>query len=292
MSMKILIAYDAELFLKFKELGFDEAYSFDNFFDKRILENLQEDMELLIISKLFCGLDSNLARIAETFSKQNVKAKINVVVVYDNKSDFRMIDEYFDEVRLKTGLKMRRVSEISQAELCDENCLAKKVQKIKDLLIGNQKMPETKDGVVKIYTDGACSGNPGAGGWAAVLFYGKKDKKLSGFEAETTNNRMELMAVIKGLSALKKKCVVEVFSDSAYVVNAIKNGWLENWKFNGWRGADKKIIKNQELWQQLGELLCEHEVTFFKVKGHSTDEFNNLCDSLATGEIAKNVNKE
>ena len=139
---------------------------------------------------------------------------------------------------------------------------------------------------VTIYTDGACSGNPGAGGWGAVLIYGSHKKEFSGYDAETTNNKMELTAAIKGLEALNKPCDVELYSDSAYLVNAINEGWLENWKNNNWLGSDKKMVKNKELWQKLDELLKTHNVHFNKVKGHADNEYNNRCDALATGEIA------
>lgn len=140
---------------------------------------------------------------------------------------------------------------------------------------------------VTIYTDGACSGNPGAGGWGAILMAGDKIKEFSGFDSETTNNKMELTAVIEALKALKKPCNVELYSDSAYVVNAINQGWLENWKNNGWRGSDKKPVKNIELWLELDGLMITHNVTFIKVKGHADNKYNNRCDALATGEIAK-----
>ncbi|MDE5563137.1 MAG: ribonuclease HI, partial [Clostridiales bacterium] len=115
---------------------------------------------------------------------------------------------------------------------------------------------------VEIYTDGACSGNPGKGGWCAILLYGGKEKVLAGGEKETTNNRMEVYAEIAGLSALKEKCNVNLYSDSAYLVNAIEQHWLDNWKRNAWRTADKKPVKNQDLWQQLSELMGQHNVTF------------------------------
>ncbi len=141
---------------------------------------------------------------------------------------------------------------------------------------------------VEIYTDGACSGNPGAGGWGVVLIYKGIEKELSGFEAQTTNNRMELTAVIEGLKALKKPCHVKVYSDSAYVINALQKGWLEQWKMNGWaRGKKKEELKNTDLWQELDSLIQNHQVQWFKVKGHSDNEYNNRCDKLATGEIAK-----
>lgn len=139
---------------------------------------------------------------------------------------------------------------------------------------------------VQIYTDGACSGNPGVGGWGAVLIYGKHKKEISGVEASTTNNRMELTAVIRALEALKFRCSVNLFSDSSYVVNSIKEGWLNTWQSNGWRGSDKKPIKNKDLWQTLSDLLFEQDVTFNWVKGHANNELNNRCDELATGEIA------
>lgn len=140
---------------------------------------------------------------------------------------------------------------------------------------------------VFIWTDGACSGNPGPGGWAAILKYGDAEKAISGGELSTTNNVMELTAVVKALCALKEKCIVNLYSDSAYVVNAISQGWLYNWKKNGFITADKKQVKNQDLWKNLDELLLKHDVTFIKVKGHAENENNNRCDSLARAEIAK-----
>ena len=140
---------------------------------------------------------------------------------------------------------------------------------------------------VLIWTDGACSYNPGPGGWAAILRYGKAEKELSGGEALTTNNVMELTAVVESLKALKEKCDVELHSDSAYVVNAVEQGWLRNWKINGFRTADKKPVKNRELWEELDALLSCHDVKFVKVKGHADDEYNNRCDALARKEVGK-----
>ncbi len=140
---------------------------------------------------------------------------------------------------------------------------------------------------VIIYTDGACSGNPGAGGWCAILMHGEAQKQLSGSERETTNNRMELLAVIRGLEALKYPCNVAVYSDSAYVCNAVENGWLNAWIDNGWRTADKKAVKNVDLWQMLTALMKKHKVCFVKVKGHADNEYNNACDKAARAEIDK-----
>lgn len=140
---------------------------------------------------------------------------------------------------------------------------------------------------VSIWTDGACSYNPGPGGWAAILQYGKAEKVLSGGKNETTNNVMELTAVVEGLKALKEKCSVLLYSDSAYVVNAVEQGWLHNWKANGFRTADNKPVKNRELWEELDALLSEHAVKFIKVKGHADNEYNNRCDSIARSEVEK-----
>lgn len=140
---------------------------------------------------------------------------------------------------------------------------------------------------VIIYTDGACSGNPGPGGWGTILMYEDNKKEISGGKKETTNNVMEVTAVIEGLKLLKYPCEVEIYSDSAYVVNAFNQNWIENWKKNGWKNSKKEDVKNRELWEELESLIKEHEVTFIKVKGHSDNEFNNRCDELARNAIKK-----
>ncbi len=134
---------------------------------------------------------------------------------------------------------------------------------------------------IEIFTDGACSGNPGPGGWGAILRYGDKEKELSGGEKETTNNRMELTAVIKALSALKEPCIVKLTTDSKYVCDAILNGWVYSWQKNGWRKADKKPALNVDLWETLLPLLETHEVKFNWVKGHNGHKENERCDQLA-----------
>ncbi len=140
---------------------------------------------------------------------------------------------------------------------------------------------------VTVYTDGACSGNPGKGGWGAVLMFNGHKKEISGAENNTTNNRMELLAVIKALEKLKEPCIVKLYSDSAYVVNAFNQGWIESWQKNNFRGSDKKEIKNLDLWQKLINLTNIHKVTFIKVKGHADNEYNNRCDKLATTAITE-----
>ena len=133
---------------------------------------------------------------------------------------------------------------------------------------------------VTIYTDGACSGNPGPGGWAAILKYGPHEKELSGGEAETTNNRMELSGVIAALGALTERCSVTLYTDSQYIERAINEHWLDSWKKRGWRRKDGPV-KNLELWQELDKLLHAHEVSVHWVKGHAENEYNNRCDELA-----------
>lgn len=137
---------------------------------------------------------------------------------------------------------------------------------------------------VVIYTDGACSGNPGPGGWGAILMYKGRTKEISGGIKDTTNNIMEITAVLEALKCLKVKSDVQVYSDSAYVVNAVEMGWLESWKKNNWIKADKKQVKNIELWEELLKLLNVHNVKFVKVKGHSDNEYNNRCDRLAVSK--------
>ena len=134
---------------------------------------------------------------------------------------------------------------------------------------------------IELFTDGACSGNPGPGGWGAILRYGDKEKELCGGEKETTNNRMELTAVIKGLEALKEPCIVKLTTDSKYVCDAILNGWVYSWQKNGWKKADKKPALNIDLWETLLPLLETHEVTFNWVKGHNGHKENERCDQLA-----------
>lgn len=141
---------------------------------------------------------------------------------------------------------------------------------------------------VEVYTDGACSGNPGPGGWGAILRYAGVEKELAGYQAETTNNRMELTAAIQGLEALKEPCQVALYTDSQYLSKAITQGWLQSWKKNGWKKSDKKPVLNIDLWQALDAQLARHQVAIRWVKGHADNAYNNRCDALATGQIAQN----
>lgn len=145
---------------------------------------------------------------------------------------------------------------------------------------------------VNIYTDGACSGNPGPGGWGTILVYQGKEKELWGFEQETTNNRMELKAAVEGLKALKYPCRVQLYSDSAYLVNAFNKGWLRKWQANGWLTSRKEPVENQDLWRMLLNLSADHEIDWIKVKGHSDNEYNNRCDKLAVEAYLKNLQKQ
>jgi len=140
---------------------------------------------------------------------------------------------------------------------------------------------------VTIFTDGACSGNPGNGGWAAILIYKDTEKVLSGYCPDTTNNRMEMFAVIFALKALKEKCIVNLYSDSAYIIDAMTKNWIQKWQSNNWKTSSKEDVKNIDLWQDLILYSSKHKVNWCKVKGHSDNEYNNRCDKIARDEISK-----
>ena len=142
---------------------------------------------------------------------------------------------------------------------------------------------------VTVYTDGACSGNPGPGGWGSIIIRDNKETEMSGFEANTTNNRMELTGVIQGLTALGETTLpVTIYTDSQYVVNAINQRWIDNWQIKGWINASKKPVANRDLWERIIELNLKYKPTYVWVKGHSTNEYNNRCDALAVQAIQNN----
>ena len=145
---------------------------------------------------------------------------------------------------------------------------------------------------VVIYTDGACSGNPGPGGWAAILSYKGIEKEISGYEESTTNNRMELMAPIKALEMLKEPCMVKIYTDSAYLFNAFDKGWIKKWQQCNWKTSDKQPVANQDLWKRLIELSSIHKIQWIKTKGHGDDEKNNRCDKLARSAIKEAISKK
>ena len=140
---------------------------------------------------------------------------------------------------------------------------------------------------VTLYTDGACSGNPGPGGWAAILMFGGRKRELSGGEGHTTNNRMELMGVIAGLEALKESCAVELYTDSKYVADGLQKGWAKGWRAKGWKKSDGKPALNVDLWERLLNLSERHALNIHWVKGHADNEYNNRCDELAVAESTK-----
>lgn len=140
---------------------------------------------------------------------------------------------------------------------------------------------------VMIYTDGACSGNPGPGGWGAILMFGEHKKEMSGGEKNTTNNRMELTAAIEAMKALKEPCKVKLYSDSAYLVNCFQQGWYKGWIKNGWKNSKKQPVENKDLWMELLKLMEIHKVEYIKVKGHADNEYNNRCDELAVAAVPK-----
>lgn len=143
---------------------------------------------------------------------------------------------------------------------------------------------------VEIYTDGACSGNPGPGAWAAILSYKGIEKELTGYNPDTTNNRMELLGPIEALKLLKMPCKVNLYTDSAYVFNAFTKGWIDRWQNNNWKTSQKTSVENQDLWRELIKLSKIHSVNWIKVKGHSDNEMNNRCDKLARESIKDNLN--
>lgn len=140
---------------------------------------------------------------------------------------------------------------------------------------------------VDLYTDGSCIGNPGPGGYAYILIYNGIKKEFAGCDKATTNNRMEITAVIEGLKRLKEPCDVTIYTDSAYTLNAFEQGWIDNWILNNWRTSNRKEVQNQDLWKTLLEVMKPHKISWVKVKGHADNELNNRCDILARGEISK-----
>lgn len=239
---------------------------------------------ITIYTGLFLNfVTSNFIFSVERMINENIKKlQIDVVFVENLGENAKIAIDWLNLMNEKYSLSFKVISEIDRFHLADE------FEVIKN---SNLKISQNQtDNLVTIYTDGACSGNPGAGGWGAILFHGSHKKEISGFEQNTTNNKMEITAVIRALELLKAPCTVELYSDSAYVVNAIKLGWLENWKNNHWLGSDKKQVKNIDYWKRLDELMQVHNVNFNKVKGHADNEFNNRCDELATGEIVAHAN--
>ncbi len=146
--------------------------------------------------------------------------------------------------------------------------------------------------IVEIYTDGACSGNPGPGGWAAILKSMGREKEISGGEDSTTNNRMELTAALEALRRLKTPCEVHLYSDSSYLVNAFVQDWIGSWKRNGWKNSAKQPVSNRDLWEELDRLASAHTIVWHKVKGHADHEYNNRCDKLAVAESVKRKSNE
>ena len=249
-------------------------------FDLSKIENYEN---ITIYTGLFLNfVSSNFVFAVEKIISENIKKmQIDVVFIENLGENAKIAIDWLMFLNERYSFKFKIKSEIDRYNLKEE---------MKPIQQQSIDVSKTGDNNVTIYTDGACSGNPGAGGWGAILFHGAHKKEISGFEQNTTNNRMEITAVIRALEMLKAPCNVELYSDSAYVVNAINLGWLENWKEKGWIGSDKKPVKNIEYWKRLDELMQTHKVNFNKVKGHADNEFNNRCDELATGEIAAHAN--
>ena len=295
--MRNLVIFDENLIKRFTNIPEDKKIGdfqivFTNDLSSEIDFKKFDKLVFLVFEELYFASEAFLS-----FFKSNAKKmedlSVNIFVFKEKNTDKSLTKNWFSAVADDYNLNINLTDVILDKNF-DRN-LKVVFDKINQSLDGSNQLqtvlkPEIqKSNHVTIYTDGACSGNPGAGGWGAVLIHGERQKEISGFDEQTTNNRMEMTAVIEALSALKQKCMVDLYSDSAYVVNAINQKWLENWKSNNWIGADKKPVKNLELWQKLDELLTLHDVTFYKVKGHSDNVLNNRCDELATSEIAKHI---
>ncbi len=248
------------------------------------LSYINDYKKITIYTGLFLNfVTSNFMFAVEKMLVENIKkVQIDVIFVENLGENAKIAIDWLNFVNERYSFSFKVKAEIDRFNLADE-------LKSQETNVSNLSKNKA-DNIVSIYTDGACSGNPGAGGWGAILFHGNHKKEISGFEPNTTNNKMEITAVIRALEMLKAPCTVELYSDSAYVVNAITLGWLENWKKNNWLGSDKKPVKNIEYWKRLDGLMNVHSVNFNKVKGHSDNEFNNRCDELATGEIAAHAN--
>lgn len=256
-------------FLKVEAVDYDDLKNYENI-------TIYVGLSLNFVSKKLIEFFERL------IAKNLKKSQIELIFIEKLGETAKIAIDWVNSLNQNFGFNLKIKSEISRENLSYD--LAFISESVK-----SQTKPKSENQVT-IYTDGACSGNPGAGGWGAILFHGNHKKEISGFDPETTNNKMEITAVIKALELLKAPCEVELYSDSAYVVNAINLGWLENWKANSWKGSDKKPVKNIEYWERLDKLMQIHTVKFIKVKGHADNEFNNRCDELATGEIAKNAN--
>ncbi len=245
----------------------------------------------IVLGLKYNNISKDFLALLETLDKQNSnQVKVDVVVLAKQTDDSKYAVNWLNSLTTEGLFNINVLGEFDGENLANDLELlttALCIEKYK-----NKARKKPLDNNITIYTDGACSGNPGAGGWGAILMSNNKTKEISGFDPSTTNNKMELLAVIVALESLKQPCNVELYSDSAYVVNALTQGWLKNWKSSGWKGADKKPVKNIDLWQRLDNLLNVHNVNFNKVKGHADNPYNNRCDELATGEIAKHANEQ
>lgn len=323
--MKNLVVYESECFeivdilsqkLDFENCDCVKFCCYENFNFEQLKTETFEKIFFFASEKLGF-VSANFLNFLNEFETRKIDLSLNLIYFFDEKNSSDLVFNWCENLKnLKSAFNLTLSLELSNWKMSAEKLLSllknesKQVHKNFDaeseiqsftgkmFEISNENLkttlnfesPEKSNQDIKnfvtIYTDGACSGNPGAGGWGAVLIAGERRKEISGFDPLTTNNKMELTAVIKALSMLKQRCNVELYSDSAYVVNAINQNWLENWKKNNFVGSDKKPVKNIELWKALDELLSYHNVHFNKVKGHADNELNNRCDALATGEIA------
>lgn len=247
---------------------------------------------LFIKGLVLAGIEQGLTEEeAKILAVNTVIGSGNMVLANADKT----LDQLIDAVCSKGGTTIEAVKTFNENGFID--IIGKAVQACVDrsIELGGGKVEKKKtehaEGAVTVYTDGACSGNPGIGGWGALLMCGGKAKELSGGEDSTTNNRMELTAVIEALKALKKRCKVNIYTDSTYVADAFLQGRLAVWQANGWKTSAKSEVKNIDLWEELLALTKKHDCSFFKVKGHADNPYNNRCDELAVAECKKRINR-
>ena len=261
-----------EYALAFLDISGD-AYGHTLVIPKEHFENVLDCDE-----KYFLGVQKLVQKISRHYTQKCGFDGVNIVNNTGESAGQSVMHLHFHIIPRKVDDKIKIILENKKKET--DFVEARKVLELKEDKIEN-------NGNVILYTDGACSGNPGIGGYCAILHFDGKEEIVSGGEESTTNNRMELMGVINGLKALKNSSVVDIYSDSAYVVNAFMQDWITSWIMNGWRTSSKAEVLNVDLWK---ELICEvqrHKVTWHKVKGHADVTLNNRCDEIARSEVQK-----
>lgn len=278
-----LVIFDNISYLKQKELKTilkADGIEIKKVSDINLTDRLDSAVCVFTLTKLFFDTDA-----FEFLRTQLVFKQLNIIILLERNSQKNLTNGSIAVAWAQALVMPRRRDYKVIAEIAVDD--VDYMYKMIDSQINPTPKPILEE--YEIYTDGACSGNPGCGGWAAVIINKRKGKitEMSGGEFSTTNNRMEIMAAIRALETLKERCIVNLYSDSAYLVNAFEMGWMKQWKANRWKNSDKVLVKNIDLWQKLDGLTQLHEISFKKVKGHANDEYNNRCDELAVAESKK-----